>query len=531
MLISSRAEEELKKYRTGNIEERTASCLLFLRNHCGWTPYPHQIFYIDQALRNIYNLLYAPPRSGKTYAMEAVGVYETAVNPFEDGVIYVPKYEQGKDALKYHLEFIEKSKLLSNYIKRTAGKREFSKIGYKFQNLSNWRIMSILGKIEGHNVTIMRIEEFDDWVFEKFSNDVVRRGGAKNKNGQPTRVRVTGTIMGKENIYTLANDPKWQSKFKNLSVHDTYGVIDVYTLLAMGVLDEEFVEFQRISMTQDEWARSMLLLFTEISNFFTNSMIRNVQKKMMVWGVEGVPFIKGGKYQKVGKVSFGFDCGHGGDSEESSKYKLVFIEEQGAYHKWLNGFTWDAQENPKVIHDEVCELIAFYGGDGGYGDALKMNDIAIINDMLYANGVTGKSRYETGTKNTVGNWDDWFFSPLWNDAKNKHDFYTLSRTRLEKGLSYIPYYDRNDDTPTAIACRDLVSNLENVRMESSKGRYPMYYGLNKKIGDDTADAYCMAEKWLNDHTDVPVNYGLIQGRGVGTKMGTGSILKEIESRN
>ncbi len=512
MKIQNRAEKILSEYRTSDPKLQTAMCLLFLKNVCGWIPYPHQIYYIDMALHHSNVLCYAPPRAGKTMALEAVCLYQMAVNSFEDYRIYVPKFDQGKDALKYHYDWIDGSKLLKAHLRKMSGKPVFSRTEYQFNNRSNAKIYSIRGEIEGHNVTIMRVEEFDDWAWEKFANDVIRRTGAKNKNGLPTRVRISGTIMGQENIYKIVEDKEFSRLFQNLSEHPDWGKIDAHLLEKMGVLDSDALALQKKLMTPDEWARSGLLLFTESRNFIYQSYLRAGIKKSAEWGLEPVPMRRGGKYAKIGTVAVGFDCGHAGTSEESSRYSLQIFEQTGGFRRWLNGFRWEPDYDPKKLKEEIVEILAYYQPDGGYGDALKMNDIRTLNEMCWNEGVSTINPNDFA-ENKQSNWDRWFISPLHNTGKSKHDMYTALKDGIHNGSLFFPYYDKNDTSQVAKSLKNLLRTIVNIRSEKTTSFYPRYFGINKKIGDDDTDAAGMALKWLNDHTESAVNFGLIGSIG------------------
>jgi len=185
-ITQSVASSRLLKYQAKDGDSKSvklAKCLLFLKNICEWEPYPHQIYYIQEMLINPYALIYAPPRAGKTMAIEGVVLYWLATNYKEDYRIYVPKFDQGKDALNYHYQWITKSPILMAFLQKHLGKPILSRNEYRFINDSNAKIYTIRGEIEGHNCTIAHIEEFDDWLWEKFANDVTRRFGAKNANG------------------------------------------------------------------------------------------------------------------------------------------------------------------------------------------------------------------------------------------------------------------------------------------------------------------------------------------------------------
>ena len=519
MKVENRAEKIIKEYYTDDIELRTAQCLLFLKKICKFEPHIHQIFYIDQALKFPNVLCYAPPRAGKTMSIEAVGLYETATNSFEDGRIYVPKHDQGKDSLKYHYDWIDASPVLKAYLRTMSGKKVFSRTEYQFKNMSNWKIYSIRGEIEGHNVTIMRCEEFDDWTWEKFANDVMRRPAAKNRNGLPTRIRITGTIQGQENIYKLQQDEVYKELFMDLSTHPQFGKLDSYFMVENGVLDRDVVELQKKLMTPDEWARSGLLLFTEARNFIWSAYLRAGLKKANEWGLYPVPFKKGGHYEKKGTVAIGFDCGHAGTREESSRYSLQIFEQIGGYRRWLNGFRWEPDADPKKIKNEITEICAFYRADGGYADALKMNDVRFLNEECWEAGVTSINPNDF-PENKQSNWDRWYISPIHNTGKNKHDMYTALQEGIHNGTTFLPYVDKKDDTQAGRAFHNLYRTILNIRSEKTAGHYPRYFGINAKIGDDDTDASGMALKWLNDNTVKPVNFGAVGVMGKQTVMGS-----------
>jgi hypothetical protein len=536
MLTTAKARSRLARYRA-NFEDsesvKLAKCLLFLKDICGWEPYGHQVYYVSEMLKKPYNLIYAPPRAGKTMAIEGVILYWMATNLKEDYRIYVPKYDQGKDALNYHYNWISRSKILMAFLEKHLGKPMLARTEYRFSNGSNSKIYSIRGEIEGHNCTVAHIEEFDDWTWEKFANDVMRRFGAKNENGLETRVNISGTIMGQENIYKVATDQSF-SIFKNLSQHPELGIIDAHLLVALGVLDRKAVELQRLTMSPDEWARSGLLQFTEASSFIFMKYFRDMMKRVLMWKkpLKPVVFQKGGKYKPKGKVAVGIDCGHAGQKETSSWYTMHFVEEIKGYKRWLNSFRWSPDYNPKKWKEEVVDILSFYQPAGGYGDALKMNDIMDINDMAYSKGLTSKNPMNYPEMNP-SNWEKWWISPLHNHGQNKHEMYSAVQNAIHSGKLLTPYYDKSDKSEGSNSLLRLIRNLENIRVEKTAGHIPKYFGINKKIGDDEADAFGMVLKWINENTEIPVNPDLLQGSGNKTMMSQSlpKIKREAFSKN
>ena len=492
----------------------------------------------EQNFRYPYTLNVKPPRGTKTSGTEGVDLYEMIMNPLEDLRIYVPNFKIGKKTLKDTYDWIDKSPLLKAFIRRKSGKPQLSTVGWQFDNMSNVEIWSMKGDIEAHNVTIMRIEEFDLWQWEWFQDDVMRRGAAKNANGMPTRIRITGTIMGQENIYKILTNDNYKKMFRNL-MHTHKGNLlgieegtpfDVYTLLAMDILDEKFVkEAADTLMSPDEWARSMLLQFTESRNFIWSSYLFASQKKALEWELEPVPFKKGERYKTNGIVTFGFDCAHAGQKKDASKYSLQIYEQNGRYKRWLNGFEWTPDYDTSLLEKELIEIFAFYRPAGGNGDALQYQLIANLNDKAYKEGITNICRSDF-PENTPGNWDKWWFSPLRNDAKNKFLYYEALKYGIHKGRTFYPFVDIKDTRREARMLRKLIKSILNIREEETKGSYPSYRQNDSKIEDDSADAAAMAEYWLDVHIAKPINFDLIKTTGKFTETSrlSTSILRDIQ---
>lgn len=499
----NRAEELLSRYVTSDPAELTTRCLLFAKDILNWQANgPHQIFWMDAALHDPFVLLYSVPRGGKTMCIEAVDIYEMATNAQEDLRIYAPKLDQCRETLKYHYDWIDASPILKAFLRRRNGKPIFSSENYEFINQSNAKCYTIRGELEGHNVSISRVEEFDDWPWERFTDDIVRRMGAASKNARGKRMRITGTIMGEENIHRLVHDPVLSKMFRDLSEHPQWGKIDVYLLLAFGgILDEAAIEFARSTMSRDEWARSGLLRFTEAKNFIWQRYIRAGQKLSNEWGLQAVPLERGGRYVKAAGevVGIGLDCGHAGQRSDSSVFSLQVnaMLNTGArkYLRWLNGFNWPADVDAGKLEDDILDILDFYRPDGGYGDALKHDIIASINRKAYARGITSKNLDEY-PENTPGNWEKWYIQPMWNTDKYKHEMYSALQHAVHNVYQFFPYFDPKDDRHEAVRCGSLIRQLQGIRQAKTGGSYPSYHAENAKIGDDDADAQAMCVRWL-----------------------------------
>ena len=522
--VSNVAEKEILKFKTDNVDEKYAAYALFMKHCCNVDLFPTQLMQADDYFHHTYTLEVKPPRAAKSFGKAGINLYECATNEIENLTIYTPKFSIGKEAYDYQYNFIANSDILSRFVRTKSGKKQLSSVHYELNNLSNCKIMTIMGKMEGHETSIADVMEFDLWDWEDFANKMPRRLGSKNQNGLPTRIRVDGTIMGQENIYRLVTDPKFKKIYTNLmraQPNNMLGIpegtlMDVDIMLAAGVLDPQMTELQKQQMTPDEVQRSLYLKFTESTNYIHSKYLLAVMRKAQKWNLEGVPFVKGGTYRSTGIVSIGFDCGHGGQKETSSKYSLQVYEHIGNYRRWLNGFEWAPDYDDAQLQKEIVEIIAFYRPQGGYGDALKQNLISSINDICWREGLTDKNREEY-PENKPSNWDHWYFTPLWNTDKNKHFYYDSLQQGIHKGTCYYPYYSISDNRHEARLMRQLRKQMLNIRKEKTKGSYPRYCASDEKIGDDHTDAAGMANFWLDEHVQKPIDFGLIATSGKQTK--------------
>lgn len=534
MEMALRAERELERYKATSVDDMTTKNLLFMLEVNGWKPNgPHQIFWMDALHRNKNTLQKAPKRCGKTMSAEAVDLYDLAVNPKEDLCVYAPKLSQCRELLSYHYDWIDKSPLLKAFLRLKNGKPIFSSENYQFANMSSAKCFSIQGNIEAVNVSIARLEEFDDWPWLKFANELMGRLGAAAKNEKGKRIRITGAVQGEENFYAIQKHPALRELFVDLSEHPVYGTIDVHLLLAMGtVFDEAAVEVQRKTMTKDEWARCMLLKYTEARNFIMQRYMRAVIKKSMEWGLQGEIYIPKERYvRKPGTtLSVGLDCGHGGDDPTSSKFSLQFEESINVgnvtYKRWINGFEWAGTTDTARLEREICDRIEYYRPDGGYGDALGMQLISGINAELYRRGVTNINIADF-PENKPGNWVNWYLIPLWNNDVTKYEMYNGLRTGIEKQTTFFPYYDDKDDSPEAEMCRLLIKQLTGIKEKKTKAKVPSYHAESAKLGDDHADAMGMADKWLNDHDPGYIDWHQVKINDDNRVFSSASILSSL----
>ena len=511
--VANRAEQEIVRFKGDTV--------LWMKHCTNQEADVWQIIFIEEIESNPNCLIVEPPRFGKTWSMEAVCMKELFCFPKETELIFGPKRDQADNALREHLNWIEGSELLSAYIAHRRGKRLLSDRKYELVNGSRAKTFGILGHFDSEEASIVRGEEWDDIDPEIWTNRVIARGGRANRSGKPTRYRLSGTIQkGKGNMFNTENSGNYHvvSKF------------NVHHGLEFGVYDANAIALARSEMTDDEWLRIYLLIYTEAKNYIWESHLNRSIERGFRLNWEGVEFIKGGKpYRPRGVVYAGFDCGHSGEKKIHSVYRLDFIEVIGESVLWLNGFEWESTADPTLIKKELVEYWRYYGAAYGYGDALKANFIAEVNDALYDAGLINFDRAKS-PENTPSDWKDWDFSPMWNTGKAKYLWAEITKTRIEHDKLILPYFHEKDDRPIAQAFRRLRRCLLNVRMETNNSSYPSLNIIKKELGDDPFDSINMAMGCMNDRQFIPVDFSQVEFAGAQTdtsRLNT-SILDEME---
>lgn len=494
--VSIAAEKEIQKFKDDNI--------LWCKHVCNVELRPFQALWMDQMDRFSMTLTVAPPRVGKTYGVELHGLKATAVNSYEDYRVFAPTEKQATDALKYHIDAILASPILSAYVETRLGRKQLRGTGYAFQNGSNAEIFGQTTKLDGVNATIIRGEEFDDMDMDLWRDRILARGMAKNRNGLPTRVRVTGVIQGRENLYNLEQDPSFHATSK----------IDIYDAIALDVIDKDFVKMQREGLTDDQWLRIALVKYVESRNFFWSKYIRQMQKSGSKMALVPVVPSPGGKYQTTGTVAFGLDMGAQGDSKHASKYSLQVVERIGVYKRWLYGEEFEPTINPALLRKRIVALWDFFGPVGAYGDAFDANLIAQINDDLYDEGLIGYNRQKLHAENKRENWAHWTVKPMRFEGSAKHLMFKGLQDAIHQELFYSPMVVPGDPDYEVLA--KLVRQLENIRAVKGGAAYLSYEMIKKSVGDDNVDAVAMASSYLDAGKDGRI---FVEGFGTGQKLG------------
>lgn len=475
----------------------------WMRHITGEVADPWQVVEMAEIKANPNTLVVWPPRFGKTWGMEAVCLEELATNVRETELIFAPKQEQANNALREHLDWIERSPILREYIAYRRGKRQLSDTKYEFVNGSRAKTFGILGHFDSEEGSIIRGEEWDDMDMDIWVNRVLARGGRANRSGLPTRYRLSGTIQkGKGNMFQTEMSGNYHVVTK----------FDIYDGIEFGIYDENAISVVRHDMSDDEWLRVYLLQYTEAKNYIWEASVNKCIEAGFKAQWDGIPYKKGGEYNPRGVVYAGFDCGHSGEKKVHSVYRLDLIEMIGETAMWLNGFEWEANTDPQKIKADMLDIWRFYKVSAGYGDALKSNSIADINDALFERGLVRVDRTRF-PENTPADWRHWDFAPMWNTGKAKYLWGEILKTKLENGKVMLPYFDRKDGRNIAQMFRRLRRCMLNIRIKITNASYPSLEIIKKELGDDPFDAINMALGCANDRQLYNVDFSKVKSSG------------------
>lgn len=457
-------------------------------------------------------------RVGKTLVLAIKGLDDKLMHADEEEMIFAPKFEQAVNTFKYQYDAIYKSPVLRAYIKRTAqGKEDFGLSNVTFVNNSMAKCFGVNSNFEGFNASILHVDELDDVPSDTLKR-VFGRGTAKNRNGLPTRNRLSGVIWGKLNLYRFDQDEDYYS----------LPPVNVYMGMAMGWLDEKQVRAERKQLTDEEWLRTMCLKYVESRNFIWSSRLHFSQMVGLKWGIHPVPPDPGSSYIRDHgeKIAFGLDMGAQGSGDDASDYSLQVTSAVGPYRRWLWGITWPGTSDPDMIIDEICKAWRFFRPDGGYGDALDANLIALINDELYSRGLV-YFNWRIAGGNEQDGWKKWakhkLLVPLTNAGRTKHHYYNSLKKAIDNCISLkegpptgrilvFPLADRDLSQKTASwrELQILLRELSNLESERTAAGYLKISRIKKriddadldihgesKLGDDRADGLGMSNYFLD----------------------------------
>ena len=529
--VANVAEKVIDNFRNDPFERMRVIYQVELR------PFQWEWFFLMDEYPDI--VAYSCMRVGKTVAIQVKHLDENVLHPDEEEMVFAPKYDQAVNTRKVQNDIIERSPILKAYLRKLPnGKPNFGQGEYQLYNNSISRCFGASSNFEGENATKQHIDELDDIPGDLLKR-VFGRATGENKNGLPTRHRLSGVIWGKLNIYRFDKNPDYF----------TLPPVNVYQGIAAGYLSHKDVIQQRQEMSDEEWLRTQCLIFVEARNFIWESRLKMAQMVGFSWRLFPAP-PHPGLYERVKgeRIAFGLDMGAQGAGDDSSDYSLQVVSSVGPYRRWLYGKTWPGTADPEVIIGEVCEIWRFFRPDGGYGDSLDANLISQINDRLYELNLTYYN-WRIAGPNVLEGWSQWarrgLLTPLNNQGRTKHHFYNSLKKCIDNSVQLaqlppgaapagsvmiFPQIDRYKARhlehwrELQILLREL-ANLQAERVPS--GYYKISRIVKKiedkelkfdgksKLGDDRADALAMANYFMDYlQQGKKAAYGAAAVRGV-----------------
>jgi len=464
-------------------------------------------------------------RVGKTVVIQLKNLDDKLLNPFDEEMIFAPKYDQAVKTFKTQYDIIDKQPVVNAYIRRNSAGKQLFGLGFvEFENQSTTKTFGVNSNFEGENATIQHVDELDDIPADTLKR-VKGRATGKNRNGMPTRHRFSGVIWGKLNIWKYEEEARRK-------LDGSYYIlpkVNVYQGLAAGWLEEKDVKDQRREMSDDEWLRTQVLIYVESRNFIWSSKLRLSQLIGLKWNILPVVPVPGQTFRRDERerISFGLDMGAQGSGDDASDYVLEITASKGPYRRWVFGKRWPGTADPEIIINEVTKLWGYFRPDGGYGDSLDANLIAQINDRLYELGFVRTNWRKLGA-NELDSWQKWakkgLLTPLVNGGRTKHHFYNslkkaidnctqIAKLEIPSGRVFIfPQIDRYKakELDHWKELQILIREIENLQAERTAGGYykisritkkiedkELQYNDNSKLSDDGPDALAMSNYYLD----------------------------------
>lgn len=448
-------------------------------------------------------------RTGKTAVKELHALKHNACTPHQELGIVAPRLQQAQNNLNYHLDAIRRSPILRGYVAYKSGREQLSDTKYQFANESRASAYGIMSQIDGDALSYASIEEIDDMPADRLLSRFLpmlgsarRMGVSANVSFKP-QIRVTGVYKGADVVQSLIDSGQYH----------LLPVVNVYLGMAMGILNEAFMQEMRAQLPEGEFIRQFLCKNVSAQNHIWEKYIRKAMSVGLQAKLEIAEPMPGGRYKKRGLLSFGYDHSGHGESLSASKSAIVVMEQIGNFAVFIFVKTWPAGTDDKVVQRDLAGFWDYFRPDYAMGDAYGLGMLTALNDDLYARGLTDVDRRTIGDgASTQSTWIDWPFSPIRFEGMTKHSMATALRAAFHNGQAAIPYFDDGAEilqsaTPanvvwvppslSTIQCESsdwalLVRQLNNIKALPTKVSYSSYKMANAKIGDDLFDAACAA---------------------------------------
>ncbi len=481
--IGNRAEEALAKY--SKPDPATG-----LRPHALWHKHVHNVD-LDpmQVLRMIEmdehrnTVDYSCRRTRKTSTKELFNLERLATNGFLELGIVAPRERQAQNNMKYMVDSIRRSPMLTGYLQYRAGRRQLSDTKFEFMNSSKAQTYGIMGEIDGDSLAIASLEEVDDMPQDRLLSKFLPMLGAAERLGSDVKIdpeiRISGVFKGAGVLKSLLATGEYH----------TLPPVDVYMGCELGIISQSWVDTMRAQQTEGEWLRQFLCLDIASQNFIWERWIRKAKGVGLEAHLPISEPLPGLRYRRRGLISFGYDHTGHGEKPEASKSCLVVCEQIGSFVTFPFIRYWPAGTDEKVIERDLIGYWDYFRPDYAMGDAYGIGMLTSLNDQLFRRGLTEIDRQTIGEgQSTASTWSEWAFAPIRFEGMVKHSMATTLRAAFYNSQAAIPYFD--DEDLHAEAFITFVRQLGNIKTEPTKSSYSSYVMADQKIGDDGFDAAC-----------------------------------------
>lgn len=481
--VASRAEIEINRYAHDHA--------LWHRHVHGVTLDPLQVLKSLEMDANPHTIDVSCRRTGKTAIKELYALKFLATNPKNEEGIVAPRLQQALTGLRYHLEAIQRSEILSSYVAYKNGRRQVKDTGYTLANGSTCGGFGIMSQIDGEAITFASIDEIDDLDQERLLSRFLpmlgsaRRMGADARHSFKPQIRVTGVFKGADVVQSLIDNGEYTM----------LPSMDVYLGVEMGILDRAWADSMRAQQSEGEWIRQFLCKNVASQNWVFEKYIRKAMAVGLQAGLAPCGPLPGSKYRKRGLLSWGYDHSGHGESATASKSALVVKEQIGNFLCTIYVRTWPAGTDDRVVERDLVGLWEFFMPDYALGDAFGLGLLTMVNDRLFAMGLTNVDRRTINEgQSTASSWPGWPFSPIRFGGMTKHSMASMLRAAFHNGQAAIAYFDEFDMNPELDDWRAYVRQLGNIKAEATKADYSSFKMADPKLGDDLFDAD-MAATW------------------------------------
>jgi len=503
-------------------------------DHALWHKHIHnvdldavQVLKMEEMDEQSNTIDFSTRRGGKTAVKEMYLLEHNAKNADQELGIVAPREAQSITNLNYHLDAIRRSEILTAYISHKSSRKQMSDTRYEFANRSKAQAYGIMAQVDGGDMTVASLEEVDDMPKDRLYSRFLlmmgsaRRLGASKNSINSAQVRVTGVFKGADTLTDMMETGTYHAlgclrgklardQIKKL-IREGYLQADAVDIenykypvpilnsvngIALGFLNETTIKDIAAGLSDDEVARQLLCINTTSKNLVWEIYMRYAMQMSIKASIEIVEPVPGQKYKKRGFLSMGYDHSGHGETPEASKSALVINEEISGFYCRIFAKTWPAGTDEKIIKNDLIAYWKYFNPDTAHGDAYGIGLLTIVNDELYAEGLTTIDRHTVGDgQSTASNWSGWAFAPLRFEGMTKHSMAEAVKQSYHNKRAVMPYLDDVQGDDQAVNdMRLLAKQTLNIKPEQSKVSYSTYKMINKKLGDDLFDAD-MAAQW------------------------------------